>query len=178
MQRQYDCYNCIYLISFRFYNNINVKLSFGKRTHTLHTHAYAYAHINCAKKIFEKIQNKFLNDMYSCFFFVLILFFLYWNCLKYFCSRNTQFNFTQLYNSNTTTTTTTTPINTISRQTVDADQQRPNQHSHTHSHSSTTAMSHNHHQQQQHQIYSDPPPPYDEIVLDIRLTSPNTSIVY
>lgn len=107
---------------------------------------------------------------------------LYWHPLKYYCSRNTQFSFTQLYNNSTASNT---QINTISRQTFDADQQWPNQQSHSHSHShSISSTSHNnndhHYQQQQQQVYSDPPPPYDEIVFDVRLasTSPNTAIVY
>lgn len=91
---------------------------------------------------------------------------LYRNSLKYFCSRNTQFSFAQLHND-TITTTTATPVNTISRQTFDA---QPNQQSLSHS----LTTSHDH-----HQIYSDPPPPYDEIVLDIpALSSPNTALVY
>lgn len=75
--------------------------------------------------------------------------------LKFFCSRNNQFSFVHLYNK--------TPINTISRRSFDVEQglnqQSPSQSSTSH-----------------HLVYSDPPPAYDEIVLDIRLTNTNSKI--
>lgn len=153
VQRQHDCYNRLYLTSFRICNNFNVELAFGKRAHKL-----------CKKNNNSKTKQIFLSSFFR------------WISLKYYCSRNTQFSFTQLYDN-----TTTTPINTISRQTFDADQQWLNQASRSQSISPTSNNNiHHHQQQQQHQVYSDPPPPYDEIVLDMRLasTSPNTAIVY
>lgn len=89
-----------------------------------------------------------------CVFFLFLSFFFF--LFKYFCSRNNRFSFVQLYNP--------PEINTISSS-IDAE--------HTHRSNQQQSLSHT-----LNQVHTDPPPSYDEIVLDMRLASPNTAIIY
>lgn len=70
---------------------------------------------------------------------------------KYFCSRNNRFSFIQ-------------QLNTISSS-IDAENSQ--------SFNDQQSLSHT-----LSQAYTEPPPSYDEIVLDMRLASPNTAIIY
>lgn len=105
-----------------------------------------------------------IYTIFECFFFSFLFFFslaigffllfVFLFC-KYFCSRNNRFNYTQSL----------PPVNTISRS-VDVGNS-PNSVCPPHTFVRIT-----------HPMYSDPPPSYDDIVLDVRLAGPNTSIVY